>query len=121
MDYEAAAHDRYETDSFCVADDESLGEHASEEGDSLEHFEETEDTVRIDAERMTRLKKATKRSRQGYVRVTWFLSRVRNWVVRVREILLISFFRSAWTGEGERKNNSKFTDPNYPISDSAYT
>ena len=46
------------------------------------------------------------------------MSRVRNWVVRVREILLILFFRSAWTGEGERKNNSKFTDPNYPISDS---
>ena len=62
MDYEAAAHDRYETDSFCVADDESLGEHVSE-GDTIDHFEETEDTVRIDAERMTRLKKATKRSR----------------------------------------------------------
>ena len=46
------------------------------------------------------------------------MSRVRKWVVRVREILLICFFRSAWTVEGERKNNSKFTDPNYPISDS---
>ena len=43
--------------------------------------------------------------------------RVQNWVVRVGEILLISFFRSAWTGEGDQKNNSKFTDPNYPISD----
>ena len=39
-------------------------------------------------------------------------------MVRVCENLLISFFRSAWTGEGERKNNSKFTDPNHPISDS---
>ena len=46
------------------------------------------------------------------------IGRVRNWVVRVRENLLISLFRSAWTGEGERKNNSKFTDPNHPISDS---
>ena len=40
--------------------------------------------------------------------------RVRNWGVRVRENLLISFFCSAWTGEGERNNNSKFTDPNPP-------
>ena len=39
-------------------------------------------------------------------------------MVRVRENLLISFFRSAWTGEGEQKNNSKFTDPNHPILDS---
>ena len=46
--------------------------------------------------------------------------RVQNWYVRVRENLLISFFRSAWTGEGERKNNSKFTDPNHPISDSGH-
>ena len=49
----------------------------------------------------------------------WLIARVRNWVVRVRENLLISFFRSAWTGEGEWKNNSQFTEPNYPISDSA--
>ena len=64
MDYEAAAQDRYETDSFCVDDDESLVEHVSE-GDALDHFEETEDTMRIGAERMTRLKKGTKRSRCG--------------------------------------------------------
>ena len=49
-------------------------------------------------------------------------TRVRNWGVRVCEILLISFFLCAWTGEVKRKNNSKFTDPNYPISDSgSYT
>ena len=47
------------------------------------------------------------------------LCRVRNWVVRVRENLYTSFFRSAWTGEGELKNKSKFTDPNYPISEPA--
>ena len=43
--------------------------------------------------------------------------RVRNWYVRVGENLLITFFRSVWTGEGVRKRNSKFTDPNYPISE----
>ena len=48
------------------------------------------------------------------------MCRVRNREVRVRENLLISFFHSAWTGEGQRKNNSKFTDPNHPTSDSAY-
>ena len=42
----------------------------------------------------------------------WAISRVRNWGVRVCEILLISFFRSAWTLEGEQNNNSKLTDPN---------
>ena len=49
------------------------------------------------------------------------LTRVRNRGVRVGENLLISFslFHSEWAGEGERKNNSKFTDPNPPISDSA--
>ena len=62
MDYEAAAQDRYETDSFCVDDDESLVEHVSE-GDALDHFDETEETMRISAEKMTRLKRATKRSR----------------------------------------------------------
>ena len=49
------------------------------------------------------------------------ITRVRNWYVRVRENMLISFFCSAWMGEGEQKNNSKFTDPNYPISEYAYT
>ena len=48
----------------------------------------------------------------------FIMYRVRNGVVRVRENLFTSFFRSAWTGDGERKNNSKFTDPNYPILDS---
>ena len=38
--------------------------------------------------------------------------RVQNWDVKARENVLISFFRSAWTGEGKRKNNSKFTDSN---------
>ena len=49
------------------------------------------------------------------------VTRVRTRVVRVRENLLISFFCCTWTGEGERKNNSKFrfTDPNHPILDSA--
>ena len=51
----------------------------------------------------------------------WVIVRVRNRVVRVCENLLISLFRSAWTGEGERENNSKFTDPNHPISDSGDT
>ena len=64
MDYEAAAQDRYETDSFCVDDDESLVEHVSE-GDALDHFDETEETMRISAEKMTRLKRPTKRSRWG--------------------------------------------------------
>ena len=48
------------------------------------------------------------------------ISRVRNWYVGVCEKLLILFFRSAWTGEGERKNNSKFTNLNFLISDSAH-
>ena len=60
-----------------------------------------------------------KEGRKG-VKRGWTMDRVRNWVVRVREILLISFFRSAWTEEGERKNDSKFTDPNYPISNSDF-
>ena len=46
--------------------------------------------------------------------------RVPNWGVRVRENLQIFFFQSAWTGEGGRKNNSKFTDPNPAISNSDY-
>ena len=62
MDYEAAGQDSYEPDSFCVADDESIVEHDSE-GDALDHFEETEDTMRIGEGKMTRLKRATKRSR----------------------------------------------------------
>ena len=36
----------------------------------------------------------------GFVKICWF------------------HCSTAWAGEGERKNNSKFTDPNYPISDS---
>ena len=51
--------------------------------------------------------------------LAWRITRVRKRVVRVRENMLISFFRSARIEEGERKNNIKFTDPNYPISDSA--
>ena len=60
MDYEAAAHDAYETDSFCVADDESLAlDHdASSEVDALDRFEETEDTMRLDPNKRTRLKRA---------------------------------------------------------------
>ena len=45
------------------------------------------------------------------------ITRVRNWYVRVHANLLIAFFHSAWTGEADWKNNSKFTDPNYPISE----
>ena len=59
------------------------------------------------------------RNPQGNFLNTRPITRVRNWVVRVGENLLISLFHSAWAGEGERKNRSKFTDPNHPISDSA--
>ena len=65
MDYEAAAQDTYEADSFCVADDESLVEER-DTSDALDDFEETEDTMRIcaaAADRRTRLKGANKRSR----------------------------------------------------------
>ena len=65
MDYEAAAQDTYEADSFCVADDESLAEER-DTSDALDDFEETEDTMRIcatAADRRTRLKGANKRSR----------------------------------------------------------
>ena len=63
MDYEAAAHDAYETDSFCVADDESLAvDHDASEVDALDRFEETEDTLRLDPmldpDKRTRLKRA---------------------------------------------------------------
>ena len=51
------------------------------------------------------------------VRIGGVITRVRNWGIRVCENLFISFFRSAWTGEGERKNDSKFTDFNAPISE----
>ena len=67
MDYEAAAEDTYEADSFCVADDESLlAEEERDTSDALDDFEETEDTMRIcatAADRRTRLKGANKRSR----------------------------------------------------------
>ena len=58
-------------------------------------------------------------SRSFYFGTNVKFSRVRNRGVRVGDNLLMSLFHSAWAGEGERKNNSKFTDPNYPISDSA--
>ena len=60
----------------------------------------------------------TNRKWEKGIHQKWMIIRVRNGGVRVGENLLISLFHSAWTGEGERKNNSKFTDPNPPISDS---
>ena len=47
------------------------------------------------------------------------MSRVRNWVVRVREFAVVFPFTFPCPGRAEEWNQQNFTNPNYPISDSA--
>ena len=52
------------------------------------------------------------------VNSVWFITRVRNWVVRVREFAVVIPLTLPCSGRVEEWNQLIFTNPNYPFSDS---